>query len=235
VPNHPLPEIVAHRGASRDRPENTLAAFALALDQGADAIELDVHATRDGVVVVHHDPVLRAPAQPPDRRPRIAEITHAELRALAPDGDTGIPTLAEVLELVGTRARVYVEIKGRAVERQVLDVLRDGRTDCAVHAFDHRVPQRVRALAPGVPVGILLTSYLLDVAAAVRPVPARDVWQDWTLIDDAWVAAVRAVGGRSVAWTVNDPAAGVALARLGVEALCTDVPGLMRAALAAAL
>ena len=222
----PLPEIVAHRGASRDRPENTLAAFALALEQGADAIELDVHATRDGAVVVHHDPVVRESP--------IATLTSAELRALEADPTVGIPLLADVLALVGTRARVYVEIKGRAMERQVVDVIRGSATDCAVHAFDHRVPQRVRALAPGLPVGILLASYLLDVEAAVRPVPARDVWQDWTLIDQAWVAAVRAIGARTVAWTVNDPAVGLTLARLGVDALCTDVPGEMRRALAAA-
>lgn len=225
-----LPEIIAHRGAPRERPENTIAAFALALEQGADGIELDVHATRDGVVVVHHDAELRGDRE----RSRIAELTLSELRRreLCATPDEGVPTLAEVLALVGERARVYVEVKAVGIEEHVVAAIRAGRSDCAVHAFDHRVARRVRTLAPEIPVGILLASYLLDLHGAIHLTGATAVWQHWELVDAALVRDAAAAGARVVAWTVNEPADARRLARLGVSALCTDVPATTRSALA---
>ena len=104
---------------------------------------------------------------------------------------------------------------------------------CAAHAFDHRVARRVRSLAPSLPTGVLLVGRLVRPADALVASGARDLWQHWDDIDEALVAEVHAGGGRVVAWTVNDLAAGRRLARLGVDALCTDVPGAMRAALVA--
>ncbi|HEX5831604.1 MAG TPA: glycerophosphodiester phosphodiesterase [Gemmatimonadaceae bacterium] len=224
------PEIIAHRGVPRERPENTLAAFDLALDQGADGIELDVHATRDGVVVVHHDAELRGDGEPA----RISELTLTELRGRAASRapDEGVPTLAEVLALVGERARVYVEVKAAGIEEHVVAAIRAAGGDCAVHAFDHRIARRVRTLAPEIPVGILLASYLLDIRGAIHLAGATAVWQQWDLVDAALVRDAAAAGARVVAWTVNEPADARRLARLGVSALCTDVPAATRFALA---
>ncbi len=114
------PELIGHRGAPRERPENTLASFLRALDLGADAVELDVHATRDGVVVVHHDFVPRAESSVAALGGRpIAELTAADLGTFQVAGEP-IPTLASVLEAIGGRATVYVEIKGRDIEEAVI-------------------------------------------------------------------------------------------------------------------
>ena len=227
------PEIVGHRGAPRELVENTLPAFARALALGADAVELDTHATRDDVVVVHHDFVPRARTAEGDPEPRpIAELTAAELRLLRfPDGST-IPTLDEVLDLLGTDATAYVELKGRAVDAPVLDVLARHRTRAAVHSFDHRAVRRALAARPGLRGGLLLSSYVLDAAALLRAAGALDLWQEWEWVDPELVAGVHAVGGRVVAWTVNEPAALRALREMGVDALCTDLPGVARDALA---
>lgn len=219
-------EIIAHRGAPRERPENTLSAFALALDHGADAIELDVHATSDGVVVVHHDPVPRARASDDALRGRpIARMTHAELRGFVVGEDERIPTLEEVLTLVRGRATAYVEIKGAAIEDRVVDVIRRSGAECAVHSFDHRVARRVRELDPTLPTGILLSSYLLDPAAALRAAGARDFWQQWEFVDGRLVDDVRRAGGRVMAWTVNSVAAARSLVDMGVVGICSDVAG----------
>ena len=214
-------ELIAHRGAPRERPENTLASFERAIAHGADAVELDVHATADGTVVVHHD------AAPSGGRP-IATLTDAELARHDVAGEA-IPTLDAVLELCAGRCGVHVEIKGRGIERAVVDRVRAHRAECAVHSFDHRAVRAVRDLAPELRLGILLDAYLVDTAAAIRAADAQDLWQRWEWIDERLVAQARSAGARVVAWTVNEPGAASALLSLGVGALCTDdVPALRR-------
>lgn len=231
-----LPEIVGHRGAPREHMENTLSGFARAIALGAAGVELDVHATRDGVVVVHHDPVPRArrPDQSVETRP-IAELLAAEVATLRHADGSAIPTLDEVLQLLGARATAYVELKGRDVEAAALAALaRHPTTPAAVHSFDHRAVWRAGQRAPRVRRGVLLASYLVDAPAALAAAGALDLWQEWEWIDPPLVAAVHAMGGRVVAWTANEPGAVRALAAMGVDAICTDVPGAVRDALGAA-
>lgn len=218
-----LPELVAHRGASHERPENTLAAFAVALDHRADAIELDVHATADGIVVVHHDLVPRGhyPDGRREQRP-IAELRYVELSTLRIAGEA-IPTLRDVLSLVGDRATVYVEIKGADIERRVVDVVRAASARCAIHSFDHATVRRVSQLAPAIPRGLLFASG--DAGMMLREMErydARDLWPEVSLIDAALVTAAHAAGKRVIAWTVDDPQLASYLAAIGVDALCTD-------------
>lgn len=204
--------------------------FQRALEIGADAIELDVHLTADGVVVVHHDPILRAfPSDIPGTPLAIRELPARALRDRPLDRGVPIPTLAEVLELVGDRAAVYVEVKAAEAEGATLECIQASRARCAVHAFDHRVALRVATLAPAVPAGILLDSYLIEPEAALRSSHARDYWQRWELIDADLVARVHSAGGRVIAWTVNDVGAARALQALGVDGICTDVCGTLLA------
>ncbi|MDF1503527.1 glycerophosphodiester phosphodiesterase [Roseisolibacter sp. H3M3-2] len=226
----PRPEIIAHRGTPRVHPENSLAGFAHALALGVDGIELDVHLTRDGVPVVHHDPGLGGAGPLAGRS--IVDLTLDELRAheLAPG--VGVPTLAETCALADGRATLYVEVKARDAESAVADVLGERGAAAPVHSFDHRVPRAVRRRAPATPAGVLSVSYLVDNVAALRAADARDLWQHWSMIDAPLVEAVHAAGGRVIAWTVNDPMHAVALARLGVDGICSDVPDVMAGALA---
>lgn len=232
------PEIIAHRGTPRDRRENTLAGFALALEQGADGVELDVHGTADGTVVVHHDAMLSAEIEPVALAGRpLATLAADELRQVrlpaGPDGVRhAIPTLEDVLALVGTRGTTYVEIKGAGIEAPVRALLARAPGATAVHGFDHRVSRRVADAPSPPPTGILVYSYLLDPLHALRAAGARDYWCWWEFIDAEMVRTIHGAGGRVVAWTVNDVEAGGRLARIGVDALCTDLPGAMRAAFA---
>src|SRR5437763_737162 len=127
MPSRPLR--IAHRGMPRRAPENTLPAFALALDAGADGLELDIHATADGVIVVHHDPVLR------DGR-AIATLRLDDLRRYEVARGVGIPSLQELLDLVDSRAIMFVEIKAPAIETAVLQTLASYRGPFALHSFD---------------------------------------------------------------------------------------------------
>lgn len=203
--------------------ENTLPSFQLALDAGADGLELDVHATVDGVVVVHHDAALRG-------GPAIASLTLAELRRHEAAPGVPIPTLEELCELVAGRATLFVEIKGTGIERQVLDVLAGYGGDVAIHSFDHALIRRVWQLEPARRLGILYEHAPAQLSQAMATTGARDVWPHWPLVSAELVAAVHEAGGRVIPWTVNDQARAQALASLGVDALCGDDVRLLGAA-----
>ena len=227
-PAAPAVEIIGHRGSPREAPENTLASFERALAHGVDGIELDVHATSDGVVVVHHDPVMARGSSPAISGRAIARLTWREIAGGGAHGMPAAPMLSDVLSLIGDRAVAYVEIKGAHIEAAVVGCIEQSRTQCAVHSFDHRSVARVRTLAPAMRAGILLEARLVDPIAALRDAGATDFWQQWTRIDEDLVAAVHGAGGRVIAWTVNDPGAAAELLRLGVDGICTDIPGEMR-------
>ena len=212
-------ERIAHRGAKQEFTENTLPAFARAWERGADAVELDVHATRDGVVVVHHDPQLGGLF---GRKLEIAATDWDQLRTveLAPGID--IPSLAEVLGAVPAGRTVYVEIKGAAIEDAVVAAIRGAKARCAIHSFDHAAVARVAEIAPEIPRGILFEDHGFDVVAAMHRTGARDVWPHWKLIDKPLVDRVHDNGGRVIAWTVNDRAAAERLVSAGVDGLCGD-------------
>ena len=236
-PQPRVPLLVAHRGSPRERPENTLPSFLRALELGADGIEIDVHGTRDGKVVVHHDPVPRATA-PSGRLAgrRIDALTFEELQGFSIRGMALIPTLAETLAVVKGRAELFVELKGVGIEHAVAEQIRGSAmpSRCAVHSFDHDAIRRLRDLAPELRRGLLFDRAPTDVAASMRETGALDIWPHWEMINPELVSAVHAAGGRVIAWTVNRPDVARALTAQGVDGLCTDVLGELRSAIESA-
>ena len=232
VPDRTTPEIIAHRGASRERPENTLPAFRRAVELGADAVELDVHRTADGVIVVHHDPVLNDEGT--GRTIPICSLDRAALRAFRVDGEP-IPTLSEVLAALAGRCTAYCELKGRDTVRGTLELIASTRAPAAVHAFDHRQVAEAHRMAPDIPRGVLEASYPVDSLHALRAVSGRDLWRHRDYIDEALVREVHEAGKRVIAWTVNDPEMMQRFAVWGVDALCTDDVALARRCVSAYL
>lgn len=214
-------ERIGHRGAKREHPENTIAAFRTAFARGADAIELDVHATKDGTVIVHHDPIL-GPAFGDLSGVPVVELTWERIARATPSAALRIPDLREVLGIVPAGGTVYVEIKGAGIEEHVATALSNTRVRCAVHSFDHGAIERMRAIAPTIPRGILFDHPPEDVERSMRLAGARDVWPEAGLIDRSLVTRVHAAGGRVIAWTVNDATLAKALVELGVDGLCSD-------------
>lgn len=207
----------------RDHPENTLPGFALALEAGVQGIELDVHATGDGVVVVHHDPTVSglAVASAGGSAQRISALPLEELRSL--EGGRAIPTLEEVLALVDGRARVYVEVKASGMEELVIGLLKPRVEWCGIHSFDHRIVAKIHGAVPALRCGVLMSSYLLHPLGPLQDTGALDLWQHWSMIDEPLVEQVHAHGGRVIAWTVNDVSTVRLLRGWGVDGMCTDV------------
>lgn len=221
------PSVIAHRGASGYEYENSLAAFRRAVTLDADGVELDVHASRDGRLVVHHDPAL--PGVGPISGLDLATIRSARL----PNGEP-VPLLSDVLDLVGDRD-VWIEVKALAPtwDQALLAALDQGPVPhrYAVHSFDHRLVARLGHRRPGLPRGVLLSAYLADTVSAMHAVGATTLWQEWHLIDQDLVRTVHAAGLAVVAWTVNELADLRRLAQLGVDGLCGNYPDRIRVAI----
>ncbi|MFN2635941.1 MAG: glycerophosphodiester phosphodiesterase [Gemmatimonadaceae bacterium] len=202
-----------------------------ALELGAVGIELDVHATSDGVVVVHHDPVVHGNnTDGATTTAPIGELSQKDLAKFPLTNGARIPTLIAVLDSLGDRVKVYVEIKATDIEPLVVRCIRESRADCAVHSFDHRIVRNVKKIFPAIRTGVLEVARHIDPVASLAATGAEDLWQHVDYIDRDLVNRAHAVGARVIAWTANDPAQWELLTRLGVDGICTDNIGELAAA-----
>lgn len=228
--------VFGHRGAKAYAPMNTLPAYQLALDMGADGIELDVHRSKDGHAVIVHDFTVDATT---NGEGRVADFTLDELKALdagswfgAAFAGVQIPTLDEVFEAFGTRLLVNVEIKSETqetdgVEQVVADVIRKyGMQErVIVSSFNPLALARFREFLPDVAIGYLYEPGSVDYTRAMMDTLNLDYEAEHpyeAMIDAAFVEQAQ---GRWInTWTVNDPGRARTLAQLGVNAIITDRP-----------
>ncbi|WP_425443852.1 glycerophosphodiester phosphodiesterase [Streptomyces aidingensis] len=258
--SRPGPVVVAHRGASGYAPENTLAAADAAAALGAPWVEADVQRTRDGVLVLMHDTTLErttdAEVRHPDRAPwEVSGFSSAELAGLDAGGWFGerfagepVPTLTAFLRRLARHGqRLLLEIKAPerypGIEAEIVTVLREEgwltgaalRRGLVVQSFSADSVRTVHELHPGIRTGFL-----------GRPEPAElpvyaafcdQINPRHTTLTAEYVAAVQALAGphgsglEVLTWTVNDAAAAVRAASLGVDGIITDHPDVVRRAL----
>jgi len=230
----------AHRGASQQAPQNTLAAFLRAADLGADGIELDAQLSKDGGLVVIHDFWLEATT---DGRGPVRARTLAELKELdagswfAPTfAGQRIPTLPEVMEAVGQRLLLNIELKtpGLRDEGLAAGVARaieeNGLLDrVVVSSFNPVAVWRIKRLNPAIPVGLL---YASDTPTLLRNLWVRHfidlqaLHPQHSLVDERFVQWARQRQYGVHTWTVDDPEEMRRLARLGVDIIITNRPDL---------
>ncbi len=228
------PLVLAHRGARTVAPENTIEAFSVALAQGADGVELDVHRTADGALVVHHD--AAAPGLGV-----LADLAFDTIRSTRPE----IPTLGEVLD-VCRGSLVNIELKNlpgdadydesHEVARLVVELLetRGGDDEVLVSSFNLGSIDRIRELAPTVATG-LLSMFGVDPFDALDVCVAHGHGAFHPFVGilpsgAATAVAARAheLGLRVNVWTVNDGLEIARLAAAGIDAIVTDVPDVAR-------
>lgn len=243
--------VVAHRGASRAAPENTMEAFRAAVAAGTDAIELDVHLTADGELAVIHDPTLDRTT---DRTTAVATASLADLKAADAGwaflGETSdypyrgqgltIPTLPEVLAWLPAGIGLAVEIKAAAAADGVVHALNGSAVreagQVTVMSFQENVIDRVRELAPDVPTGLLLVpgdSFERGLKWVVEHGHAAVLPYETDLAGDpmADIALAASWNARVGCYVVNDPERMQQLAAAGLWGFVTDVPDIARAAL----
>lgn len=226
----PLPLIIAHRGASAERPENTLAAFRQALVRKADGIELDVQVTQDGVPVVFHDTDL---FRLTGVRGQMTANTWRTLQKLRVHGRESIPRLIEVLRFTRGRTVVQIELKPGVSVAPVIRAVRSTRTggQVVLASFAPGLLWEARRLAPGLP-RMLISSGRRIPATLVRQLAACGACglsvDQRAVRDAAWIYYFHRRGYSVWCWTVNDARRARRLAGWGVEALLGDNPGLLK-------
>jgi glycerophosphoryl diester phosphodiesterase len=237
------PLVIAHRGSSAYAPENTLAAFRLAVEQGADAIELDVDLTRDGHAIVMHDATIDRTT---DGHGRVADLTLEEIRRV----DAGawkdpafkgerVPLLEEVFEAVGQRLLINIEIKdmslrGNGVEAKVAALIRqhDLLDRVIISSFNPFALRRVKRVNAQLACGLI---YAPDL-----PIYLRKAWLSpfipglnarhphYSQVDRALVDKFHAQGLVVSVWTVNQAGIARAMIKAGVDSMIGDDPALLR-------
>jgi glycerophosphoryl diester phosphodiesterase len=240
--------VVAHRGASAHAPENTLDAFRQAVEMGADAIELDVHVTRDGQLAVIHDETLERTT---DLEGRVSDLTMKQIRRAdagyrfaAADGSfpfrakgLKVPTLPEVLGWLPAGTGLVVEIKASAAVGPVVEALRGSAVRTAGEAsaisFEQRSIDEVHQLDPGLPTGYLLVpfeSFDAGIRYAVqRGHAAVHLYEGDLGLDPApKLSQARAFGLLVGCYVVNDPVRMAHLAAYGLWGFVTDWPDVGR-------
>jgi glycerophosphoryl diester phosphodiesterase len=246
----PLPLVIAHRGDSANRPENTLTSFASALEIGAAIVEFDVHLTRDGEVVVIHDAKV-------DRTTSghgvVKQMSLPEIRGLSAGYPTRfgstysgerVPTLAETLGLLRERAQAMIEIKPEAVtadeeggiEAHVVEEVRRAgmEKDVALISFDRRALVRCRTLAPQILRGHLFHKGAVgEMLAGAQEVGSELIMPEKGLLSDELRDRARETGIKVATWVVDDVEDLRRLMRFELYGLGSNRPGDMMEALQA--
>jgi glycerophosphoryl diester phosphodiesterase len=234
------PLVIAHRGASGERPENTLAAYELAVEQSADMIEIDLHLTRDSVVMIHHDASLERLGVDGEIRDHTADELSRLNAAPGARIEERIPTLLDVLDGFGDRIEFNLELKIGEESSY------DGIEEIALAAVDERgmlprmlfssfydgVLQRLRALSSHARLALLVSPRssirILDRAAAIG---AEAINPDVDLVDQGLVEEAHRAGLAVYPYTENDPAGMRRLLDAGVDGIITNYPARLRALL----
>jgi glycerophosphoryl diester phosphodiesterase len=230
-PERPL--VIAHRGASGHRPENTLPAYELAVRQRADMIEIDLHRTRDGEIVVTHDELLEGLGG----RGEIADATLADVRSLDAGGGERVPTLDEVLDGFAARIPFNLELKESTrgpyaglVGETLKRVESRGLLDATLFSsFYDPVLSELRERSPGARIGVLVSSRAPQGwRERARRFGAEAVHFSLVLATAETVAAAHAEGLAVHVYTVDEPDSMRRLLAIGVDGLFTNFPDRMR-------
>ena len=215
--------VIAHRGASGVAPENTLLAFQIALDIGADMIELDVQQTDDGELVCIHDFKV-------DRTTNgsgaVAELSFHEIRELDAGQGQRIPTLAEVLDFCRGKLKVVIELKVTDIEKEVLSHVceRDMLSKVMLCSFLHGTLVEARSLDSNVATAVLISKMKDDIVNYVLEMESNALNPDFQLVTSNLVSELHRNELQIFPWTVNDSTIMTGLYNIGIDGLITNFP-----------
>jgi glycerophosphoryl diester phosphodiesterase len=218
--------IYAHRGASIEQPENTLAAFHRAIELGAPGIEIDVHLTADGVPVVIHDGSVDRTT---DGTGKVANLTLAEIQAFDAGNGERIPTLIQTLDVIAGRSKLDIEVKAVAAAAAVLrEVARYPDLEWLISSFHWDALEYVREQHATAELWVLDNAASDESVRAARKVKASLLNLEYRTVTREQIEAFKAEGFDVGVWTVNDPVEARRLRDIGVVAICTDDPAALK-------
>jgi len=219
--------VIAHRGASGYEPENTLRSVEKALELGADMVEVDVHVSRDGYIVVIHDARLERTT---NGKGYVKDLTLEELKKLDAGLGEQIPTLEEVIQLVKGKARLVVEIKVPGTEKRVLQEIKENRLEdeALITSFYHPVIRWVKELNPNVQAGVIIASRPVKPAQLAIDAKANALFPKYTFVDQQMVLVAHKNNLVVYPWTVDTLSEINPLIKMGVDGIVTNKPGILK-------
>lgn len=219
-------QIMGHRGAPREEPENTQRSLRRALEIGVDAVEVDVHLSRDGrVVVIHDDTVDRTT----NGHGRVRDLTFAELRKLDAGKGERLPSLEEVIDLVRGRVHLVVEVKDPAAGLPVLRIFQEREIfpDAHVISFWHPLVKALKEQEPRLRTGVLLVGCPVDPAGMARAAKAEALVLNYAYVTPELVAATHAHGLLVYVWNIDDVETLKAYLPLNLDGIGSNRPDLI--------
>lgn len=226
---------IGHRGAAGTHPENTLVSFARAVELGCDGIEFDVHRTKDGHLVVIHDPTLNRTT---NGTGWVREHTLADIKKL----DAGkwkhakyvgerVPTLAEVIDQTPKSLKLFIELKAGSIHYPGIEadlvqaLISEGAVErTQISSFDHHALKLIHELAPEMELGMLIADNPVDPVAMASACGATAIHPYYLWVLPQMVMEARAAGMKVNVWNVNDPGPIALLKQLGVDGVMSDYP-----------
>lgn len=227
--------ITAHRGASLDAPENTLGAFELAINQGADVVELDVRETKDHVIIVQHDETFKRTI---GLDKKVGDMTYDEILELSAGAwydekykDEKVPTLEEAIDLIKGRAKLNIELKPASTDSMLIEEVvrivneKNIKKSCVVTSLNYNSLKEVKELDPDIK-----TIYVMSVALGdYYNLKYADGFSiKYTYLSSSSVKNAHKVGKEVYVWTVNSKRLLERLMLLNVDSIITDNPEKMR-------
>ncbi|KOP40137.1 glycerophosphodiester phosphodiesterase [Flavobacterium sp. WLB] len=198
---------IAHRGAKAYEPENTLQAFQKALDLNSDGIELDVHLSSDGHIIVIHDETIDRTT---NGKGLVNNFTLAELKSVLIDGKYQIPTLNEVFDLVDKKCLINIELKGLGTPSKVVSLIKEYISEkdwnynhFIVSSFDWNMLEETSKLNPKIAIGVLTEENLDTALAFAEKIKAKAINPDFHLLNPENVSKIQEKGFLVFPWTVN--------------------------------
>jgi glycerophosphoryl diester phosphodiesterase len=218
--------IMGHRGAPAHEPENTLRSISRAVEMGVSAVEVDVHLSKDGrLVVIHDDTVDRTT----NGHGRVRDLTLAQLRRLDAGQGERIPTLEEVIELLRGRGHLIVEVKDPRAGLPLVELFRAYRVFDFVHAisFWHPVVKAMKEAEPQLATGVLLVGCPADPAGLAQAARADSLVLHYAYVTPELVAQAHAAGLMVFVWNIDDPETLKPYLTMGLDGIGTNRPDLV--------
>ncbi|MCM3602734.1 glycerophosphodiester phosphodiesterase [Robertmurraya korlensis] len=231
---------VAHRGATAYAPENTVAAFDLAVDMKADYIEIDVQRSKDGELVLIHDTTVDRTT---DGTGKVGDLTLEQLRSLDAGSWKGeqyvgepIPTFDEILDRYRGKVGILIELKAPelypGIEKQVAEALKERNLDkpqnekIIIQSFNFESMKKTNELLPQVPIGVLTSSRAHTTPEALQEFSTYADWfnPSYGIVTEELVNQVHSLGMKIGSWTVRSQEAADFLFKMKVDAIITDYP-----------
>jgi len=219
---------IGHRGAKGYEPENTLIAFKKAIDLNADGIELDVHLSSDGELIVIHDETINRTT---NSKGFVNKLSLRELKAFRINDNQEIPTLTEVFDLVNRNCFINIELKGNGTAKPVIEIIEHyilrkkwNYSHFLVSSFDWEMLGEVHQLNPKIRIGVLTEESIEEALVFAKKTKAYSIHPYYQLLSKENVALMRESGFGVFPWTVNSKKAIQKTKSFNVNGIISDFP-----------